>query len=210
MSTNTPMSNDFGNMHSPIKVYGKYIVEDRISIKISDLIRTDAWEQRDDPELKELPEKFKIFKMSGIEMQLMKDPIFSNWYVDLVNPGLNCFFSAISLIATRCRLGGFRYWFQCPNDDCQKKVMVLYKDHDDFRCRKCLNLDYRSHQINYKSLEPAINYMNEFKGMNLNFRRTYKGKDTKKMKRFWKLKAKARMGFDVYGPRYEKLARETD
>ena len=199
------MSNDFGIKESRFLVYGREIANNKKSIRVYDLVRTDEWEQRNIFELKILRKRFKL---GGIEMELLEDPHRCEWYIELLNPGPNCFSSIIWFKSTKCRFGGRRYWFECPT--CLKRVGVLYKDGDSFECRKCLDLDYLSHEINYKSLEPAIRYMHKVEKAKLNFRRTYNGKDTRKMKRFYKWKTKARAGFALFGPRYVGLAEELD
>jgi len=201
MSLKCRNPNDFGTNHPLLYVYGRGAVEDRIAIRITDVTSTEEWKERDIEELSIFKKKFKI---NNIEMELIKDQHFCDWYIELSKPGPKCSCTAISLTATRCCYGGYRYWFVCPDIDCQKRVGVLYKDGDDFRCRKCLDLDYSSHEVNYKSIEPALRYLSEFKEMDIPNRRTYKRKDTKKMARFFKLKEKASGGFDFYGKKYLK------
>ena len=199
MNTPTKMSNDFGRPPVWRLVYGREAVEDRIAIKVSDLTWRDVWEERNIPELKQLSKKFR---MSGVEMELKEDPDRRDWYIELVNSKPTCFSTVINLIVSRCRYGGRRYWFECPR--CIRRVGVLYKDGDDFQCRRCLNLDYRSHLRNYRSLEPAIIWMHKFEEMEIDFRRKYNGKDTKKMKRFWKIKGKAEAAFALFEKKFDK------
>ena len=193
--------NDFGTRHPLLYVYGRGAVEDRIAIRITEITHTEEWEECKNPELSGFR---KILKINGIDMELIQDQHFCDWYINLLNPGPKCSCTAISLTTTKCRYGGYRYWFVCPELDCQKKVGVLYKNGDDFRCRKCLNLDYSSHEVNYKSIEPALRYLLEFKEMDIPSRRVYKRKDTKKMAKFFKLKEKASGGFDFYGKKYKE------
>lgn len=51
--------------------------------------------------------------------------------------------------------GGTRYWFSCPM--CQRRSGVLYRHPMSAAvgCRKCLNLDYRSHRYS-KMLESHV------------------------------------------------------
>lgn len=192
------MSNDFGNTPAFLLVYGKQAVEDRISIKITQLTRSSAWANKEELRFK--------FNLSGIEMKLAQDRFHLDWYINLLNPGPKNICSAISLTQTKCRYGGKRQWFECPG--CQGRVGVLYKDKDDFKCRKCLDLDYKSHEINYKSLEPAIRNMHRANAMvdeyHSEINKFYNGKPTKKTISFEKLKAKSMGGFDYYGAKYLK------
>lgn len=52
----------------------------------------------------------------------------------------------LGLSETKTGNGGLRYWFICPQ--CAKKVGILYKHpiSQILGCRRCLNLDYRSHR----------------------------------------------------------------
>jgi hypothetical protein len=38
--------------------------------------------------------------------------------------------------------GDKRVWFECPG--CQRRIAVLYKGKDGFRCRRCYGLKYES------------------------------------------------------------------
>jgi hypothetical protein len=50
----------------------------------------------------------------------------------------------IRLETTPCNLGGFRYWFLCPEFSCGKRVAVLYATGNVIACRHCLNLTYKA------------------------------------------------------------------
>lgn len=52
----------------------------------------------------------------------------------------------LELSETKTGNGGLRYWFTCPQ--CTKKAGILYKHpiSQSLGCRRCLNLDYRSHR----------------------------------------------------------------
>lgn len=47
-----------------------------------------------------------------------------------------------------CRFGGFRYYFRCPfvdgNVGCHRRVTKIYWYGNQFRCRQCTALSYRS------------------------------------------------------------------
>lgn len=48
---------------------------------------------------------------------------------------------------TDCNYGGFRRWFVCPNQYCEKKVAILYMRNGQFKCRHCHNLAYRTQSL---------------------------------------------------------------
>ena len=63
---------------------------------------------------------------------------------------VNCDYQ-ISLKTTKIPWGNFRYWFVCPNAQCQKRASVLYLTPDGiyFACRHCYRLSYRTKQDGY-------------------------------------------------------------
>ena len=54
----------------------------------------------------------------------------------------------VRLTTSNLPKGGRRYWFRCPNINCDRRVAKLYLPPDDihFCCRNCHNLTYRSSQ----------------------------------------------------------------
>jgi len=53
---------------------------------------------------------------------------------------------AVELFTTRPYFGGFRWWFICPNQECDRMVVKLYQPPGAkyFLCRTCQNLTYQS------------------------------------------------------------------
>lgn len=49
----------------------------------------------------------------------------------------------VNLSWTECNYGGLRPWFICPQDECNKRVAILY-GAKVFACRHCRNLAYDS------------------------------------------------------------------
>ena len=49
----------------------------------------------------------------------------------------------IGLNYTPCHYGGYRTWFCCPCENCNRRVAILYLK-DGFSCRQCAELVYRS------------------------------------------------------------------
>ncbi len=50
----------------------------------------------------------------------------------------------LTFTSSKGNLGGKRFWFECI---CDSKASILYLDGSNYRCRKCLNLAYRSQNI---------------------------------------------------------------
>lgn len=103
----------------------------------------------------------------------------------------------IPLTTTSCNYGGKRYWFTCPwfknGTYCGKRVGVLYKDGDYFACRYCYNLTYESRNMSgpYKSLGSIVSFP-EIEKIRAEVKRThYKGKLTRKYKRYLKAEEKS-------------------
>jgi hypothetical protein len=63
----------------------------------------------------------------------------------------------ILLTWTRCRYGGRRPWFLCPNGLRQRRVAKLYLAGHDFRCRPCYRLTYGSQREDrcYRAMRKA-------------------------------------------------------
>jgi len=57
------------------------------------------------------------------------------------------------LTTTPCNLGGHRYWFTCL---CGRRVGVLYRGNDGFRCRHCYNLTYESRNENHRGVNSGF------------------------------------------------------
>lgn len=52
----------------------------------------------------------------------------------------------LSVEKQKCNYGGFRYFFNCSS--CSKRMRKVYFSNRRFKCRKCLNLGYRSQRLN--------------------------------------------------------------
>lgn len=65
----------------------------------------------------------------------------------------------VQLTITNCNYGGVRYWFICPLE-CKKRIGVLYLHNNEFGCRQCHNLTYRSKNMGRNSIVrlAAISY----------------------------------------------------
>ena len=48
----------------------------------------------------------------------------------------------LTLGATTPHLGGFRFWFRCPGQECGRRVAILYVTKNGLLCRRCLGLVY--------------------------------------------------------------------
>lgn len=62
------------------------------------------------------------------------------------SPSLTCFplESVINVLMTRCHFGGSRLWWECPGEECGRRVAILYERDGEFACRTCRGLSYKS------------------------------------------------------------------
>jgi hypothetical protein len=105
----------------------------------------------------------------------------------------------IKLAKTRCNFGGFRYWFVCPlvkdGKYCGRRVAVLYLVGKYFGCRHCYNLTYASRNLSgiYKVIGKTLPdwppTLKEFRELFYSTK-FYKGKITKRYKRYLKMEEK--------------------
>ena len=98
----------------------------------------------------------------------------------------------ITLTTTPCNFGGKRYWFICPltknGKYCGKRVGVIYNYDRWFGCRHCCNVAYNSQfqgkRFRYTSVcQPDVDKAYEEIG-----RFYYKGKPTRKYRRYMRLR----------------------
>jgi hypothetical protein len=104
-----------------------------------------------------------------------------------------------NLISVPCYFGGERWFYECglskDGKYCGRRSRILYQIDDYFGCRKCANLSYEScnkSTQNKKSLYRLLNYefaSEEYYTKNVK-RMYYKGRPTKKYKRYLKLQKK--------------------
>ncbi len=52
----------------------------------------------------------------------------------------------LRISATKPNYGGVRYWWLCPNTNCNRRARILYLHGGYFLCRHCQNLTYKSSQ----------------------------------------------------------------
>lgn len=66
----------------------------------------------------------------------------------------------VGLVATRCRLGGIRWWFACPvrrgGPPCGRRARKLYLCGNAFGCRECHGLTYRCRQRSDRRVAAAL------------------------------------------------------
>jgi len=53
----------------------------------------------------------------------------------------------LELVYTKANLWWYRRWFKCPF--CNHKAFTLYNVRWEFKCRKCLNLPYKSQKFSW-------------------------------------------------------------
>ncbi len=150
----------------------------------------------------------------GIEVSIKEGEKYLRIYytqTDLETQEKKDFDYKIPLTTTPCRYGGVRYWFVCPcyknGVYCGKRVAKLYKNGDYFACRHCYNLTYESRNQNgiYRSFvsEPDVE-----EAWNAVKRTYYRGKPTRKYKRYLKLREQCDRGWIETACRLDKrLAR---
>jgi len=105
----------------------------------------------------------------------------------------------IPIISTPCRYGGRRYWFRCPwyanGRYCGRRVANLYLGDEVFACRHCYNLTYESRNVGgrFKAFGSVIS-VPDLEEMEAKLKRwTYRGRPTKKYKRYQRLSEKAEL-----------------
>ena len=107
----------------------------------------------------------------------------------------------VLLATTPCNFGGKRYWFICPmfrrGAYCGRRVGVMYRDGDFFACRHCHDLTYGSRNValGHRSLWRIFDIEEKANDLHSSIKRyTYRGKPTKKVLRFKKLRHAAITG----------------
>lgn len=93
---------------------------------------------------------------------------------------------------TRCNFGGERLWFMCPLGKCRRRVGVLYFSGKYFGCRQCVGYEYDSKSLNYESSSAGFIALISAQQLEEKTKRyTWRGKDTRKMRRIRKLYERA-------------------
>lgn len=103
----------------------------------------------------------------------------------------------VGLTTSACNFGGYRFWFRCSlsvnGRFCGRRVGVLYKLGDYFGCRHCYNLTYESRKLSgWEKAGGRIISIPELERTEAEVkRRYYKGKMTKKFRKYWLKKQKS-------------------
>lgn len=121
----------------------------------------------------------------------------------------------IPIIETPCHFGGVRHWFKCPlyrnGIYCGRRVGVIYKDGDWFGCRHCNNLTYSSRKLSgiAKSFGKLATLPEVEKLMKSVGRTHYRGKPTRKYRRYLRIEDQSETGFIamtmMLGNKFNKL-----
>lgn len=93
----------------------------------------------------------------------------------------------VELSSLPCRYGGRKWFYICPNQRCGRRCRVLYGHQEFFVCRKCTGLWYDSQTYTtncYRQLDQLFKAERLEQVIN---RRYYRGKPTRKYRRFLKL-----------------------
>ena len=100
------------------------------------------------------------------------------------------------LIKMSCRYGGFRWFFKCEQNKnghyCGKRVAVLYMSNGYFSCRECANLSYDScnEGKKYRGTYFSLLGNREWEYYSSLKRFLYRGKPTRKYRRFLKMSSR--------------------
>ncbi len=112
-----------------------------------------------------------LCRSGGYSFYRKYDPQADDFYLELVHRGEHNHQSTINFVETKCHFGGTRWWFECPK--CLRRCAKLYDDRDNFYCRGCLDLEYASHSINYRSDEPTLKKLQKLEDIQKNWRPAY-------------------------------------
>ena len=112
-----------------------------------------------------------LCRSGGYSFYRKYDPQADDFYIELVHRGEHNHQSTINFVETKCNYGGTRWWFECPK--CQRRCAKLYEKRDNFYCRMCLNLEYASHLMNYRSGESTLKKLQKLEAMQKDWRPQY-------------------------------------
>jgi hypothetical protein len=105
----------------------------------------------------------------------------------------------IQLTTTPCHYGGVRYWFICPltkNDKyCGRRVGVIYSTGKYFGCRHCGEIAYAAQKQGGKYRGSCVSLQDVERAEQEIKRYYYKGKPTRKYRRFIRLNEKVEKSF---------------
>ncbi len=109
--------------------------------------------------------------------------------------------SSFSLVATPCFFGGKRYWFLCSK--CSRRAGVLYFVRNEYTCRSCSGLAYRSQQKNHVGSRAIYwKYWRTEEKLERDFMtirsRYFKGEPTKRYRKWMKRRVKHVMSYDEF------------
>lgn len=179
-----------------MRIQGKEVVEDRVSIRVAGLSRHPAYLDRRYGSLR--------FRLGQIEAKFVYAEISREWYLLLTDKWPRTFNNTVSFQTTRCQYGGQRLWFECPS--CQGRAAVLYQGSGDFRCRKCLNLGYASQKLSYRGLAPHLRHLRIYEESDqdaiFHMRQYYKNKLTRRARRYEKMREQARQAWNALSQKY--------
>ena len=114
----------------------------------------------------------------------------------------------VNLVTTPCQYGGKRYWFICPltsnGQYCGRRAGTLYNLGKYFGCRHCGNITYASQKAS-GSYKGFVSIPDIDKAKDAIKRYYYRGKPTRKYKKFLKLDEKFAIGLTKMYMRLGKL-----
>jgi len=110
----------------------------------------------------------------------------------------------VRLTTTKCNFGGFRYWFTCPIWTCGKRVGVLYGVGRYFCCRHCASVAYAAqmyggrYRLGSTTVRDVERAVDDVKTL------YYRGRPTRKYRRYLRLKRKLDLSFFIFAGRYDQ------
>jgi hypothetical protein len=114
----------------------------------------------------------------------------------------------VELDTTPCKYGGKRYWFICPlsknGEYCGRRVGVLYNIGKWFGCRHCGDIAYAKQMEGGRYRWDGVSAPNVDKAQEEVKRMYYRGKPTRKYKRYLRLNDKFEMGWITMASRLDK------
>lgn len=121
----------------------KSLPEDFITLDVRELRKREGLAPKQSYNL----HKYSCGKRIGILAVTTHQDRLSLQYTAFNEQNRQCSFQFTAIDWTPCHFGGRRPWFVCPNENCGKRVAILYGPHP-FLCRNCQGIAYQSQREN--------------------------------------------------------------
>lgn len=92
--------------------------------------------------------KYLVEDLQKIEINHVVRQVTASLKKEFISLQLSAIGTGIKLTTSKTGGGGLRIWFVCPQ--CERRSGTLFQNPERsmIACRKCLNLDYKSHRYN--------------------------------------------------------------